>query len=79
VILPDWFAPSDPEIRVYLRRLADAAAPVPLVLYNPPHAKRTLQAADYPDVLDAVPEIVGIKVGDADASWYADMNEVSKR
>lgn len=79
VILPDWFAPSDSEILAYLRRLADAVAPVPMVLYNPPHAKRGLVADAYAWLLDAVPEIVGIKVGDGDRSWYAAMREVSKR
>lgn len=66
VILPDWFAPSDAEALAYLRRLADEAAPVPLVLYNPPHAKRVLTPAEHVRLLDAVPEIIGLKVGDLD-------------
>ncbi|WP_163509807.1 dihydrodipicolinate synthase family protein [Fodinicola acaciae] len=79
VVLPDWFPPNDNEIRSHLRRLADAAGSVPLVLYHPPHAKRVLGADDYAWLLDAVPEIVGIKVGDGDRSWYAGMREVSGR
>lgn len=79
VILPDWFAPGDQEALAFLRRMADEAAPVPLVLYNPPHAKRVLTASDHARLLDAVPEIVGIKVGDGDRSWYDAMAPVSGR
>jgi dihydrodipicolinate synthase/N-acetylneuraminate lyase len=79
VILPDWFAPSDEEACAYLRRMADEAAPVPLVLYNPPHAKRVLTPAGHLRLLDAVPEVVGVKVGDGDAAWYADMAGVCAR
>jgi dihydrodipicolinate synthase/N-acetylneuraminate lyase len=79
VILPDWFAPSDQEALAFLRRMADEAAPVPLVLYNPPHAKRVLTASDHVRVLDAVPEIVGVKVADGDQAWYDAMAPVSGR
>ena len=67
VILPDWFAPSDAEAVAYLRRLASEAAPVPLVLYNPPHAKRVLTPSEHIRLLDAIPEITGLKVGLLDA------------
>ncbi|GAA2108420.1 dihydrodipicolinate synthase family protein [Actinomadura alba] len=79
VILPDWFAPSDQESLAFLRRMADEAAPVPLVLYNPPHAKRVLTALDHARLLDTVPEIVGIKVADGDGPWYDAMAPVSER
>jgi len=47
VILPDWWPPNDEEAIECLRRFAEAAAPVPLVLYNPPHAKRVLPPSLY--------------------------------
>ena len=79
VTLPDWFPPSDAEVVTYLRRMAAEAAPVPLVLYNPPHAKRVLDPAGLARVVAAVPEIAGLKVADGDASWYADMAGVCAR
>lgn len=79
VVLPDWFPPSLAESVDYLTRIAEAAAPVPLVLYNPPHAKRVLAPAELSAVLDAVPAVVGVKVGDGDASWYDAMRPVADR
>jgi len=79
VILSDWFPLSDQEAIDCLRRFAEAAEPVGLVLYNPPHAKRVLQPADYARLLEAVPELVGIKVVDGDESWYARMRKLSDR
>lgn len=79
VTLPDWFPPGDAEVLAYLRRMAAEAAPVPLVLYNPPHAKRVLDPAGLLRVVEAVPEIVGVKVADGDATWYADMAGVCAR
>src|SRR5262245_52806358 len=38
VILPDWVPPHLQEARAFLERMAEAAHPVPLVLYNPPSA-----------------------------------------
>jgi len=42
VILPDWVMVGYEEAATYLRTMAEAAAPIGLVLYNPPHAKRRL-------------------------------------
>lgn len=64
VILPDWFPVSLTESVTYLRAVAAAASPVPLVLYNPPHAKRVLTGAQLVQVCAQVPEVVGVKVGD---------------
>ena len=47
VILPDWYPLTLQESIAYLERIAEAIAPVPLVLYNPPHAKRVLEPEDY--------------------------------
>ena len=42
VILPDWFPLSDDEVLDSMKRFASVAGSVPLVLYNPPHAKTLL-------------------------------------
>ncbi len=73
VILADWHPLSDDEVITYLQRLAEAAAPIGLVLYNPPRAKRVLAPEAYARIVPAVPGLVGIKVADGDAAWYAAM------
>ncbi|WP_119070785.1 dihydrodipicolinate synthase family protein [Aggregatilinea lenta] len=73
VILPDWFPPTDAEAIAFLERMADASAPVGLVLYNPPHAKRKLQPEEIGRLADAVPALLGVKVAGGDADWYARM------
>lgn len=79
VILPDWFTVTDREAIAFLRRLADEAAPIPLVLYNPPHSKRVLTPAEHQSLCGEVPEIVGLKVGDGDDAWYEAMRPVMER
>src|SRR5258706_296956 len=54
-------------------RLAAAADPIGLVLYNPPHAKVVLTPAQIGRLRDAVPGLIGVKVADGDAAWYAEM------
>lgn len=76
-ILPDWFPPTEPEIIAFLQRMADAAAPVGLVLYNPPHAKRTLSPEEIGRLKAAVPALVGVKVAGGDAGWYARMKQAA--
>lgn len=73
VILPDWSAPAMPEVIAYLQVLAETAAPVPLVLYNPPHAKRKLLPEEYGQLKAAGIHLVGCKTAGGDESWYADM------
>jgi dihydrodipicolinate synthase/N-acetylneuraminate lyase len=75
VVLPDWFPVSDEEAVAFLSRVAEAAAPVGLVLYNPPHAKRVLRPEDFDKLKAAVPALVGIKVAGGEAEWYARMQE----
>ncbi len=70
VILPDWVAPTDAEAIDFLRRVAEAAEGVPLVLYWPPHAKRAFGAGAIADLAARVPELIGVKVADGNASWY---------
>lgn len=79
VVLPDWFPPSWPEIVSFLETMAAEAAPIPLILYNPPHAKRRLTPEEWLRLADAVPGIAGIKVPGGDGAWFAAMQPVFAR
>lgn len=70
VILPDWWPVTAAEATDFLQMAADAAGSVPLVLYQPPHAKRIFAPDELASVLAPVPQVVGIKLGNGDASWY---------
>lgn len=73
VILPDWFPPSMEEVIVFLRKMEEAAVGTPLVLYNPPHAKKRLTPADFKTIREAGIHLAGCKVPGGDAAWYRDM------
>lgn len=75
VILPDWWPVTDPEAVDFLQMAAEAAGDIPLVLYNPPHAKRVLSPATLATVLKQVPAVVGVKLADGDADWYAEADQ----
>lgn len=79
VVLPDWLPLTDHECEEFVRRVAEAAAPVPLVLYNPPHAKTAASPGLFGRLLDAVPSLIGIKVAGGDDAWYASMRDVLAR
>lgn len=79
IVLPDWFAPSWSEILSFVEVMAAEAAPVPLVLYNPPHAKRRLSPGEWIKIVEEMPAIVGIKVPGGDAAWYQAMRPVFER
>lgn len=73
VILPDWWPPSDEEAIDFLQRMAEAAHPIPLVLYNPPHAKRVLSPDALGTLAAAIPQLVGVKVASGGDAWYRAM------
>lgn len=77
IILPDWYPPSMPEIISFLKLMADAAAPVGLVLYNPGHAKRKVSPEDFNEIKKAGINLVGCKVGGGDAEWYQKMKNLN--
>jgi 4-hydroxy-tetrahydrodipicolinate synthase len=79
VILPDWFGPTFEEIVAFLDTMAAEAAPVPLVVYNPPHAKRRLTPSEWAQLVARVPAIVGMKVPGGDDAWYAAMQPLFAR
>ncbi|TNM63323.1 dihydrodipicolinate synthase family protein [Aliirhizobium smilacinae] len=72
VILPDWWPLSNSEATDFLKRVSTAADGIPLILYNPPHAKRILSPAELLQVCDPCPSVVGIKLADGDDHWYAE-------
>lgn len=73
VILPDWWPPTLEESIEYLRRAAQAAGSIPLVLYNPPHAKRVLSPTELLIVCREIPSLIGLKTAAGDAAWYQAM------
>lgn len=75
VILPDWVPVTMDEAAAFLQRVAEAAEPVGLVLYNPPHAKRVLTPQEIGFLSRGNPGLVGVKVMSGDASWYAAIRE----
>jgi dihydrodipicolinate synthase/N-acetylneuraminate lyase len=79
VVLPDWFPPTLDDIHRFLDRMEAAADPVGLVLYNPPHAKRTLSPPEWLEVVQRHPGVQGAKVPGGDAGWYREMAPVLER
>lgn len=79
VVLPDWFPPAWPEIISFLETVAAEAAPIPLVVYNPPHAKRKLVPEEWLNLVDHLPAIAGLKVPGGDDAWYRAMQPVMER
>ena len=79
IILPDWAPLANEEAVRFLRGAAGAAGDIPLVLYNPPHAKRVLEPADFAELAEAVPELTGLKVGGGDDAWYDAMRPLFDR
>ncbi|MGO4722364.1 MULTISPECIES: dihydrodipicolinate synthase family protein [unclassified Inquilinus] len=71
VILPDWWPLTEAEAIDFLELMAESAGAVPLVLYNPPHAKRVLSPPELGRLVRAAPAVAGIKLADGDAAWYA--------
>lgn len=69
VILPDWLPLSPVEVERALERMLDAAAPVPLVLYNPPHAKTVCGPDQLAALAKAFTGIVGVKLAGDDAFY----------
>ena len=75
VILPDWFPCAEPDAIAFLERVARVADPIPLVLYNPPHAKRVFAPDALGRIARAVPGVIRFKVKSLDAAWFAAVRE----
>jgi dihydrodipicolinate synthase/N-acetylneuraminate lyase len=68
---------TDDEQIVFLKKIAEAACGVPLVLYNQPHAKLVLSPEDLSRLRSAIPELIGVKLASGDAAWFGQMRSVS--
>jgi dihydrodipicolinate synthase/N-acetylneuraminate lyase len=79
VTLPDWYPPSLAEVITFLEVMAAEAAPIPLIVYNPPHAKRKLTPAEWSEVAARVPGVAGMKVAGGDDAWFAAMQPLFER
>jgi dihydrodipicolinate synthase/N-acetylneuraminate lyase len=79
VVLPDWFPPSWPEIVAFFEAMTSEASPIPLIVYNPPHAKRRLLPDEWLKLINIVPGIAGMKVPGGDEAWYRAMQPVMAR
>jgi dihydrodipicolinate synthase/N-acetylneuraminate lyase len=75
VMLPDWVALSPKEMLDFFSLTASLAGDIPLVLYNPPHAKRVLRPDEYGLIAAAIPQLIGIKVAGGDARWFDEMRK----
>ncbi|MCG6190646.1 dihydrodipicolinate synthase family protein [Maribellus maritimus] len=80
VILPDWFPPTLQECTIFLKKMAEEAGNISLVLYNPPHAKKKLQPAEWAILKKQVPSLMGVKIFDynSDKLWYESVRENSE-
>ena len=79
VILPDWVRVTEQEAVDFLTRIAVEADPIPIVLYNPPHAKRVFQPQQYLTLAENIPAMISIKLLDGDDSWYDLMKAVADK
>ena len=77
VILPDWCPLSADEVLATIDRMAREAGGVPLVLYNPPHAKTRLTPAMFGCLAAEFPPLIGVKVAGGDAAWYGQMRDLA--
>jgi dihydrodipicolinate synthase/N-acetylneuraminate lyase len=69
VVLPDWSPLSPSEVERTLGRMAQTADGIPLVLYNPPHAKTVCSPEQLAALAEAFPEMAGVKVAGDDAFY----------
>ena len=73
VILPDWVECRSDEQEEFLRVCAASADGIPLVLYNPPHAKTILSPERIHELSASIPSLIGVKVAGGDEVWYEAM------
>lgn len=79
IILPDWLPITLEEQIDFLMRVADTANGIPLVLYNPGHAKTVLDPRNFHTLHQAVPELIGIKTVAKGNSWFNEMRSYQNR
>jgi len=74
VILPDWVTTNEKEQLDFFNRLSDVASGIPLVLYNPPHAKKVLTPAQLQILSNAIPQLIGAKLAGGNKEWFDAMH-----
>lgn len=79
IVLPEWNPLTWSEMRNYLLRLVAAASPIPLVIYNPPNARKVLLPSEWNQLSSEVKGIIGIKVAGGDAAWHAEMKPAASQ
>jgi dihydrodipicolinate synthase/N-acetylneuraminate lyase len=72
VTAPDWLPLNPVELLAFLRRVAEVAGEVPLVLYNPPHAKTQVGTRQLCELAAAVPGLIGLKTAGGDKAWFGE-------
>ena len=75
VILPDWVSAGPDEQLAFLKKIEDAANGIPLVLYNPPHAKSVLEPVQWSFIKEQVPGLIGMKLASGDKQWVEEMRQ----
>jgi dihydrodipicolinate synthase/N-acetylneuraminate lyase len=73
VVLPDWLPLGPGEVHAALERMIAAADPVPLVLYNPPHAKTLCTPEQLAALAQEFPSLVGVKIAQ-DNAFYSQLH-----
>lgn len=73
IVLPDWWPPSLADAVRFVAGMEAEAGGIPLVLYNPPHAKRSLTIAEIATLKRAAPSLIGTKLAGGDAAWYDEL------
>ena len=61
VVIPYWMEVNDRELLQFFKDIHRAAPDLPLVHYNIPRSKRFLLGPDYLRVLEAAPNLIGVK------------------
>ena len=79
VILPEWTPLSWEEIQQFLTRMIAVAAPIPMVIYNPPNAQKVLSPTEWNQLSSTLDGIVGIKVAGGDTAWHTEIQPVASR
>ena len=73
VVLPDWLPLGPAEVHAAIERMAAEADPVPLVLYNPPHAKTVCGPDQLAALAAEIPGLVGVKIA-SDSDFYSQLH-----
>ena len=74
--LPDWWPPSWDEVQRFVGGLQDVAQDMPLVIYNPPHAKVQISLEQLGVLRGIAPGLVGAKLAGGNEDWYARRREL---